>query len=225
MSEPAAPQSRTDPGGARLVVTIDGVAASGKSTVARRIARELGVPFVSSGLLYRAATLAAIEARADLDDEGAVLALLERASVDLELHPDGNRATIAGEDATERTHSTLVDANVSRVARLPRVRDWVNARLRALPPPFVAEGRDMGARVFPRAAAKLYLTASPRVRALRRASERPEEVEAVEAALVERDLLDAAQSRPAEDATVIDTSHLGLEQVVERALAVARSRA
>lgn len=225
VTEPAAPPTDEQRAAGQLVVTIDGVAASGKSTVARRIARELGVPFVSSGLLYRAATLAALEAGLNLDDEPSVIELLERAGVDLELHPAGNRALIGGRDATDRTHSSLVDVNVSRIARLARVREWVNARLRGLRPPFVAEGRDMGASVFPGAPAKLYLTASPRVRAERRSNERPEEVAAIQAALIERDRLDAAQSRPAPDATIIDTSELDLDEVVRRALELARPRA
>jgi cytidylate kinase len=99
----------------------------------------------------------------------------------------------------------------------------VNDQLRALPQPFVAEGRDMGTAVFPQAGAKFYLTASPRVRAQRRVRERAQDVQTVEQALQERDRRDAQQSRPAQDALLIDTSALSLDEVVGRILQTVRS--
>lgn len=200
-------------------MTIDGVAASGKSSVASGVARALGIPYVSSGLLYRAATLLALEQELDLGDAAALLAHLRANPVRLEPLAEGNRVWVGGRELTAELHSSRVDAGVSRVAALPEVRAWVDAQLRALPEPFVAEGRDMGTNVFPHAEAKFYLTASPRVRAERRAKERPEDVPAIEAALTERDLLDAAQSAPAPDARVIDTGALTLEGVIAAVLA------
>ena len=206
----------------QFIVTLDGLAASGKSTVARRVALALGVPYVSSGLLYRAVTLLVLESHADAGDEAAILRLLGRHRVSLEPRGEGNIAWLDGHDVTEAAHSSRVDANVSRVALHPGVRDWVNAAIRALPAPFVAEGRDMGF-VFPDATVKLYLTASSAVRAGRRTLERPEDFAAVLAALERRDALDAVNSKPAPDATVIDSSALTLEEVVERAIASVRA--
>lgn len=205
-------------------MTIDGVAASGKSSVASGVARALGVPYVSSGLLYRAATLLALEAGVPLNDASSLLAHLRAHPLRLEPLPEGNRVWAGERDLTPALHSSRVDSGVSAVAALPEVRAWVDAQLRALPEPFVAEGRDMGTHVFPQAAAKFYLTASPRVRAERRARERPEDVSAIEAALVERDRRDALQSAPAPDAQVIDTGPLTLEEVIGRILASLRER-
>ncbi|SMB96166.1 cytidylate kinase [Deinococcus hopiensis KR-140] len=201
-------------------MTIDGVAASGKSSVASGVARALGIPYVSSGLLYRAATQLGREAGVRLGDAAALLTHLRARPLRLEALPEGNRVWQGERDLTDELHSSQVDAGVSVVAALPEVRAWVDDQLRALPAPFVAEGRDMGTNVFPQARAKFYLTASARVRAERRSQERPEDVDAVEAALIERDRRDAGQSAPAPDAHVIDTGPLTLEGVIETILQV-----
>lgn len=202
-----------------VIVTIDGVAASGKSSVSGGVASALGIPYVSSGLLYRAATLLALEAGLDLhqteDLEAAVLQELARHTLVLEPLAAGNRVWEGQREITERLHSTRIDKGVSIIAVMPRVRAWVDDQLRALPTPFVAEGRDMGTAVFPEASAKFYLTASPRIRAERRAKERPEDIPAIEAALTRRDELDRAQIAPAPDALVIDTGPLDLQGVID----------
>ncbi|MFD1731587.1 (d)CMP kinase [Deinococcus malanensis] len=197
-----------------MIVTIDGVAASGKSSVASGVARALGIPYVSSGLLYRAATLLGQEAGLDLNMTAPLLACLREHPLRLEPLAAGNRVWLGQRDLTPDLHSSAVDRGVSVVAAQPGVRTWVDDQLRALTPPFVAEGRDMGTNVFPQAPAKFYLTASPRVRAERRSRERPEDVAAIEAALIQRDALDTTQSAPAPDARVIDTGPLTLEQVI-----------
>lgn len=197
-----------------MIVTIDGVAASGKSSVASGVARALGIPYVSSGLLYRAATLLGQDAGLDLNMTAPLLACLREHPLRLEPLAEGNRVWQGQRDLTPDLHSSAVDRGVSVVAAQAEVRTWVDDQLRALTPPFVAEGRDMGTNVFPHAPAKFYLTASPRVRAQRRSRERPEDVAAIEAALVQRDALDTAQSAPAPDACVIDTGPLTLEQVI-----------
>lgn len=201
-----------------MIVTIDGVAASGKSSVASGVARALGVPYVSSGLLYRAATLLALDAALDLHDADLLLAYLNDHPLRLEPLAEGNRVWQADVELTARLHSTRVDRGVSVVAALPPVRAWVDAQLRALTPPFVAEGRDMGTTVFPQARHKFYLTASAHVRAQRRAKERADDVAAIEAALIRRDQLDASQIAPAAGALVIDTGPLTLDGVIERIL-------
>ncbi|WP_457637439.1 (d)CMP kinase [Oceanithermus sp.] len=197
-----------------LIITIDGPGASGKSSVARRIAQALEIPYVSSGLLYRGVAYQVLRYGVDPEDEGAILRLLVEHPVRLEPSTNGNRVLANGEDLTPHLHTAEVDAVVSAVARHPRVRAYVNARLREVPPPFVVEGRDMGTAVFPHAPYKFYLTASPEVRARRRARERAHDVAAIEKMLRLRDERDAKQSKPAEDAQVIDTSELTLDQVV-----------
>ncbi|MFW8625704.1 (d)CMP kinase [Deinococcus sp. ME38] len=201
-----------------MIVTIDGVAASGKSSVSSGVAQALGVPYVSSGLLYRAATLLGLEADLDLRGAPDLLQLLGTHPVRLEPLAGGNRVWQGDRDLTDDLHSTRVDRGVSVVAAIPEVREWVDAQLRALPEPFVAEGRDMGTNVFPHAPHKFYLTASARIRAERRARERPEDVPAIEADLQRRDELDTVQSAPAPDALVIDTGPLDLQGVIDTIL-------
>ncbi|CAN5844251.1 (d)CMP kinase [soil metagenome] len=202
-----------------LVVTIDGPAASGKSSVARAVADALQVPFVSSGLLYRAATLLVLEADVDPSGEAEVLALLNASKVTLQALPiEPNRVLVGGEDVSAALHTDDVDENVSAVAKHPRVRDWVRERLRDVAGSFVIEGRDMGSVVFPGASHKFYLTAPVSVRATRRVGERAAGLADVAAALQRRDTLDAAQLEPAPDALLVETGHLSLEGVVEHIL-------
>lgn len=205
---------------ARHVITLDGPAASGKSSVARLVAEALGAPYVSSGLLYRAATYLAGSRGVSLTDETALTGLLNRLQVRLEARVGSpNRVLVEG-SALEAglLQSDSVDAGVSAVARLPQVRAWVDARLRELEGTFVVEGRDMGTAVFPDAAHKFYLDAPAEVRAARRTGERAADLPGVAAALRRRDALDAAQLRPAPDAQHIDTGGLSLGGVVAEIL-------
>ena len=202
----------------RLIITLDGPAASGKSSVARRLARRLGVPFVSSGLLYRAATYL-VSDEVNPNDEAAVLDLLAAHEVELIAERGAaNLIFVDDVDVSAQLHTTQVDANVSAVARHPEVRAWVNARLREIKGDFVTEGRDMGRVVFPQAAYKFYLSAPAEVRAARRLDERGASLQEVIQALKLRDERDAAQLAPAPDAVHIETERLTLEQVVETLL-------
>jgi CMP/dCMP kinase len=201
------------------VITFDGPAASGKSSVAQRVAHALGVPFVSSGLLYRAATLLAERAGVDLDDEAAVMAVLAERHVELRPDVGGETVLVDAHDVTAELHTDAVDACVSRVAAHPGVRHWVGARLREITPPFVIDGRDMGSVVFPHASHKFYLDAAPEVRAARRVGERAADLAQVAAAIRRRDTLDARQLAPAPDAVHLDTGTLTLDEVVAWALA------
>lgn len=207
---------------ARTVITIDGPAASGKSSVALLLAKRLGFAHVSSGLLYRAATLLAIMQGVEPSDEAALMAILGAHDVKLHPEPDGNRVTVDHSDVTDDLHTGGVDASVSAVARHGRVRAWVNERLREMDGSFVIDGRDIGTAVFPDAAAKFFLTADPTVRARRRAGERGADLEAIAAELIRRDADDEQQSAPAPDAVVIDTGPLSLAEVVEQVLAAVR---
>lgn len=201
------------------VITIDGPAASGKSTVAQRVAARLAIPFVSSGLLYRAATRLVLEHAVDATDVTTVLELLDRHEVRLEPRVEGNRVHVDGRDVTALLHTDEVDDAVSRVAAHPDVRRWVFERLRVLSGRFVVEGRDMGTVVFPEAERKFYLTASPQERARRRVGERSGALGDVAAAIRRRDELDARQLRPADDAVHIDTDHMGADEVVDAVMA------
>jgi CMP/dCMP kinase len=200
------------------VITIDGLAASGKSSVAQGVAQALNVPYVSSGLLYRAVTQAALSFQIDLEDESKIIQMLELNNLMLEPRNDGNRVFLNGQDITEQCHSSLVDVNVSMVALHQNVRLWVNRQIRALKTPFVAEGRDMGAVVFTDASVKLFLTASSHVRAKRRTLERPEEYENIKRMIDARDAKDAVNSIAATDAVVINTDDLNLEEVIAASL-------
>lgn len=210
--------------GTRPIITLDGPAASGKSSAAKAVAARLGIAYVSSGLLYRVATLMALNEGVPLSDEDALLAMLSRH--DVRLRPDAHRdsVTVDGVEVAHLLHTDRIDANVSEVARLPGVRAWVTERLRELEGPFVIDGRDMGTAVFPDARWKFYLTASPEVRAKRRVGERASDLAAVAEAIRLRDERDARQSAPAPDAIHLDTGPLSLEAVVDFVYAKVRSR-
>jgi cytidylate kinase len=201
--------------GTRPIITLDGPAASGKSSAAKAVAARLGIAYVSSGLLYRAATHMALQEGVPLDDEAALLAMLGRHDVRLVPDAQQDRITVDGEDVAHLLHTDAIDARVSEVAKLDGVRAWVTDRLRELEGPFVIDGRDMGTAVFPDARWKFYLTASPEVRAKRRVGERSADLAAVAEAIRLRDERDAKQSVPAPDAIHLDTSPLTLEAVVD----------
>lgn len=205
----------TEPISINGIITIDGIAASGKSSVASLVARALGVPYISSGYLYRAVTHLVEVLNLNPADPQAILQALQTHPLTLIPKPEENEVWQGTENYTPQLHTTAVDLNVSEVAKHALVRDWVTEQLKDLPPPFVAEGRDMGTAVFPQASQKFYLVANSRVRAQRRARERPEDLENIQAALEKRDQEDQLQSHPAADAHVIDTSDLTLQGVVD----------
>lgn len=215
------------------VVAIDGPAASGKSSTAAAVARQLGFLHVDSGALYRGLTLVALEAGNTADPD----VILEQARVrGLDFGPEHDRAAVMldGRDADNRIRTPEVTASVSPVSALPPLRDWVNARLRALAAqgrPLVIDGRDIGTVVFPDAAVKVFLTATPQVRAQRRLLQQelvadPEMVRAEAARIAERDRADAerpvAPLRAAMDAVHLDTSAMGFGEQVERIVALVR---
>lgn len=204
------------------IITIDGPSASGKTSVAKLVAQRLGVPYVSSGLLYRAIALVCLLENASAEE---VEDRLSKYTLELQPTPDHNRVLLNGSEVSEALHSLEVDSVVSAVAKRPKVREYVNAVLRKIPPPFVIDGRDMGSTVFPQARYKFYLTATPEVRARRRVPERDAEYEKVLAEILRRDEADKAQSIPAKDAVLLDTSHLDLDGVVHAVLAHLQSSA
>jgi cytidylate kinase len=215
-----------------MIVAIDGPAGSGKSTVARALARRLGFTYLDSGALYRAVTLIALERGLDLEDASA-LAELARAT-DIELHErdhDYVQVIANDRDVSEEIRAPRVTGASSRVAAHSEVRRALLQKQRELiaSGDYVAEGRDIGTVVAPDAPVKLFLTADPHERARRRTAElRRRGVETgadeVRAAIEQRDRLDSTRSaaplRAADDAVVIDTTGLEVEQVVERAAAL-----
>jgi CMP/dCMP kinase len=201
----------------RLIITLDGPAASGKSSAAKRVAERLSVPYISSGLLYRAATYLVHKSGVDPADEAAIVRLLEEHEVELKPRRP-NQLWLDDREITSALNTEAVDASVSVVARHPRVRAWVKERLRDLRGSFVIDGRDMGTVVFPQADYKFYLNAPTEVRAKRRLGERGANLAEVTEALRKRDALDASQLVPAPDAVHIDTARLSIDEVVAEVL-------
>jgi cytidylate kinase len=226
LPKPAAAERRRP-----LVVAIDGPAASGKSSTAKWVAAELGLRHVDSGSLYRAATAAALRRAPDPGRWSEEDVLAAAAAVQLEPGETSFEPRLAGEAIDEELRGAAVTAAVSIVAKMPRVREWVNARVReaAEGHPVVVDGRDMGTAVFPRARVKIFLVADPWERATRRLRQRygrlPTEQEIAEEtdALVRRDAKDETQTQRAPEAVLIDTTYLTQEQQVERIVALARA--
>lgn len=207
------------------VITIDGPSASGKGTIAEKVAEKLGFHVLDSGALYRLTALHALRQRVDLSDESALAKLA--AALPAEFR-DG-LVWLAGEDVTQAIRAEELGEGASKVAALPAVREALLARQRAYakPPGLVADGRDMGTVVFPHATTKVFLTASPEARAERRYKQLIEKgISANLAALVrdmrardERDTQRAvAPLKPAADALVLDSTSLSIDQVVEAVL-------
>jgi cytidylate kinase len=216
----------------KMAIAIDGPAASGKSSTAKAIARELGIHHVDSGALYRAATAA--RARIDTNsDEWTEDSVLDAAKI-VSLSPTDTGFTplLNGENAESEMRSEAVTSRVSRVAKMSGVRDWVNAQVRKAAEDFdvIVDGRDIGTVVFPNATLKVFLVADPGERAKRRLVERlgrqPSDDEIAEETgkIVLRDEMDAAQSVRAPDAVVIDTTHLTQDEQIGRIVALARAK-
>jgi len=212
------------------VVAIDGPAASGKSSTARMVAERLGFCHVDSGSLYRAATAAALRRSADADrwSEEDV----RRAVSDITLCAVAGAVVplLAGEELGEELRGAEVTRHVSRVAQMPRIRQWVNELVRssASSHSVVVDGRDIGTVVFPHADLKVFLVADPWERARRRLLQRSgqsptdEDIAAETERLVLRDARDATQTVQAKDAVLIDTTHLTQEAQVERIVALVK---
>jgi CMP/dCMP kinase len=209
-----------------MVIAIDGPAGAGKSTVARRLARELGFTYLDSGAMYRALALAALRSGVDVRD-GEALGALAR-GLDLSFR-DGT-LEVGDQNVDEAIRAPEVSTAASEVSVHPQVRDAMVARQRDLIDGgrYVAEGRDIGTVVAPDAPLKVFLTASAEERTRRRAAETGEEPEAVERALAERDARDEEREhgalRRAADAVEIDTTGLSVDEVIERIGFLARER-
>ncbi len=208
------------------VITIDGPSASGKGTVAERVARALGFHFLDSGALYRLTALSAMQSGVALDDEAAVAAL----AAALPARFGDARVWLGEADVTEAIRAEDVGVGASKVAALPAVRAALLARQRAYrqAPGLVADGRDMGTVIFPDAALKVFLTASAAQRAERRHKQLISKglsatLDSLRADLEARDERDMSRSvaplKPAEDALLLDNSSLSIEESVQTVLA------
>jgi cytidylate kinase len=231
MSRPVTPPGAARSDGSRFVIAIDGPAASGKSSTAQWVADSLGYVHVDSGALYRAAT-AARARDGGIPEQWTEESVLEAAEkVSLRMVGTWLEPLIDGASAEAEIRGSVVTTYVSRVAQMPRVRSWVNDRVREAARRYdvVVDGRDMGTVVFPEAPLKIYLVADPWERARRRliqqVGRRPTDAEIAEETerIVKRDARDATQTTQAKDAVLIDTTYLTQAEQVDRIVALART--
>jgi cytidylate kinase len=218
------------------VITIDGPSGSGKGTVSRAVAKTLGWSLLDSGALYRLVALAARQAGLSLDDAPALGRLAAQFDVRFGSNESGEEQIyLGGQDVTRAIRTEQAGNDASKVAALPVVRTALLERQRrfAVPPGLVADGRDMGTVVFPDATVKIFLTASPAERALRRHNQLKEKGVAANLAalsldIAARDQRDMARAVsplvPSADATTLDTTGMSVNGVVGRVLDIARER-
>jgi cytidylate kinase len=218
------------------IVTIDGPSGSGKGTISRAVASRVGWHLLDSGALYRLVALAGMAAGAAEGDVARHAALAERMDVRFGVSPDGaERIWLDGRDVTAQVRSEVAGQGASRVAAWPEVRTALLERQRAFarPPGLVADGRDMGTVVFPGADLKIFLTATPEERALRRHKQLKDKgsdvsLPALSREIAERDLRDQTRKvsplKAAPDACLIDSTGLTVEQVAGRVLDLMAAR-
>lgn len=221
----------------RLVVAIDGPSGTGKSSVAKELARQLGAAYLDTGAMYRIVTLWALRAGVDLTDPAAISAATAQVPMSVGSDPDVQTALLAGEDVSIPIRGAEVTGAVSAVSAVPAVRERLVRQQRELAEgsgAVVVEGRDIGTVVLPDADVKIYLTASAQARAQRRNAQNisgggADEYERVLADVQRRDHLDSTRAvsplRPAEDAVEVDTSDMTQEQVVAHLLDLVQTRA
>ena len=218
-----------------LIITIDGPAGAGKSTVAQMLAARLGLNYADSGATYRAAALKVLEAGASPEDETAVAEVVTRAEIQFSTDGSDSRISLEGRDVSQAIRTPEVTSAAAKVSRLPEVRKKLIALQRTLvrDKGVVMEGRDIGTVVFPDAPLKIFLKADVKERARRRLHQDREEgrvasLEQTAYDIGRRDQLDAERKIsplvPAPDAIEIDSTDLTADQVVERIVALACER-
>jgi CMP/dCMP kinase len=224
-----------DKRGRRLIVAIDGPAGVGKSTAAKLLASRLGYLYLDTGALYRATAWAALESGLDPADTQAVSALMATLTLHMQFHQGAVAVLVNGRDVSSELRLPRVSSAASVVSAIPEVRAWLLPIQRQIGQggAVVAEGRDMGTKVFPSADVKFFLEADPTVRAQRRhrelvAAGHSGALEETSADLTSRDTRDRSRSIaplvPAEDARFIDTSNLSAADVVDQMMAVVAAK-
>jgi cytidylate kinase len=204
------------------VVALDGPSGTGKSTVARRLATRLGARYLDTGAMYRAATVAVLRSGVPLTDGMQITRVVEGVKIVISTDPEHVSITLDGEPVDSEIRSAETTAAVSAVAAVPAVRAQLVDLQRELigDGGIVVEGRDIGSVVWPTARPKVFLTASPEARAARRAGELSADVASVAVDIRRRDELDSSRAasplRQAADAIELDTTELGIEDVVDR---------
>jgi cytidylate kinase len=204
------------------VVALDGPSGTGKSTVARRLAARLDARYLDTGAMYRAATVAVLRSGVDLADPVGITRVVEAAKIVISTDPEHASITLDGEPVDEEIRSAQTTAAVSAVSAVASVRALLVDAQRELigDGGIVVEGRDIGTVVWPTARPKVYLTASAAARAARRAGELAVDVATVAEDIQRRDTLDSSRAASpliqAADAIELDTTDLGIDDVVER---------
>jgi cytidylate kinase len=220
--------------GFRGQVTLDGPSGTGKSSVARAVAKRLGAAYLDTGAMYRAATVAVLDAGVDLEDTDAVARVVADAKIEVGTEAGTEVVLVDGVDVAKRIRGATVTRAVSPVSAVPAVRRQLVEQQRSLvaeADAVVVEGRDIGTVVLPDATLKIYLTAAPEVRAQRRATQLSIRDAAKVAALAEdlrrRDEHDSSRAdsplRPAEDAVIVDSTNMDRRAVVDRVVELAAS--
>jgi cytidylate kinase len=209
-----------------MIIAIDGPSGSGKSTVGRLLARELNLLYIDTGSMYRAVALAVIEGDLDPRDTEAIVALADGLDIDLKGNPDSLKVLLHGRDVSEQIRSEPVTAMASIVSTIPGVRRAMVKRQRAMGQRgAVLNGRDIGTVVFPDADLKFFLTAAPEERAERRFKEdlttnANVSLSQTLAEMLDRDRRDSTRAdsplKVADDAIVIDSSELSIQEVLQR---------
>jgi|YelNatPaOPRAMG01_1025707.scaffolds.fasta_scaffold01059_24 cytidylate kinase len=213
-----------------MIIAIDGPAGAGKSTVAKRIAKRLKILYIDTGAMYRAITLKAVENKIDINDEERIVNMAKKSQLELKHTPSSLKIYLDGEDVTKKIREPKVTKFVSEVSRIVPLRKIMVKLQRKIARNFrgaVLEGRDIGTVVFPNADYKFYLDADLKERVRRRFKELKETgkqitFKQVEQDILKRDRIDSTRGyaplRIAEDAIYIDTTNMGIEEVVKRIL-------
>ncbi|VUD56667.1 Cytidylate kinase [Thalassocella blandensis] len=211
------------------VITIDGPSGAGKGTICKLVAQQTGFALLDSGAIYRLTALACLNQQVDVDDEAAVKTVAEALNIKFEVSEDKVLAILDGADASKKIREEQVGMTASKIAAYPAVRAALLQRQRdfSQPPGLVADGRDMGTVVFPQAEVKIFLTASAQERAKRRVKQLEEAGQKADYALILKDIeaRDHADStrasaplKPAEDAVVLDSTALSIQQVLDHVM-------